>query len=313
MWSTKSVDTRSHTLDIDATSTVSVAGMERSIQEVARLTGTTSRTLRHYDAIGLLTPTRTGANGMRHYDAASLVRLQRILLLRDLGLGLGEIREVLERRTDEVQALGAHLELLHSEQARLARQVAAVEHTIDALEGREVIMAETMFDGFDHGQYEDEVRTRWGDASWEDSNTWWEGMGPAERQAWKQDVDELNGAWQEAAQDPAVSPGSPRAQALAARHIRWLASVPGTPAAAGSAAGSPTAAGGGPGDRASRDAAPHDAAPRDPALRAYVLGLAEMYVADARFAENYGGPEGAEFVRAALRTHLGEPSEAARG
>ena len=65
--------------------------MEASIQEVARLTGTTSRTLRHYDAIGLLAPSRVGDNGYRWYDDDALVRLQRILLLRDLGLGLGEI------------------------------------------------------------------------------------------------------------------------------------------------------------------------------------------------------------------------------
>ena len=42
--------------------------MEASIQEVARLTGTTSRTLRHYDAIGLLEPSRVGGNGYRWYD-----------------------------------------------------------------------------------------------------------------------------------------------------------------------------------------------------------------------------------------------------
>jgi hypothetical protein len=34
-----------------------------------------------------------------------------------------------------------------------------------------------------------------------------------------------------------------------------------------------------------------------------VLGLAEMYVADPRFAQNYGGPEGAAFVRDALRAY----------
>ncbi len=60
--------------------------MDWSIQETARLTGTTSRTLRHYDAIGLLPPSSRTANGNRHYDEASLVRLQRILLPRDLGL-----------------------------------------------------------------------------------------------------------------------------------------------------------------------------------------------------------------------------------
>lgn len=62
--------------------------MDWSIQEIARLAGTTSRALRLYDHIGLLPPSRIARNGYRHYDQAALVRLQRILLLRELGLGL---------------------------------------------------------------------------------------------------------------------------------------------------------------------------------------------------------------------------------
>ncbi|GAA1504357.1 MerR family transcriptional regulator [Brevibacterium permense] len=59
--------------------------MDWSIQEAARLTGTTSRALRHYDAIGVLPPTSSAASGYRCYDEAALVRLQRILLLKELG------------------------------------------------------------------------------------------------------------------------------------------------------------------------------------------------------------------------------------
>ena len=59
--------------------------MDWSIQEIAKLAGTTSRTLRHYDDLGLLPPTRIGGNGYRYYDEAALVRLQRIMLLRELG------------------------------------------------------------------------------------------------------------------------------------------------------------------------------------------------------------------------------------
>ena len=69
--------------------------MEWSIQDIARRAGTTSRTLRYYDAIGLLEPSRIGSNGYRYYDQAALVRLQRILLLRELGLGLPAIAEAL--------------------------------------------------------------------------------------------------------------------------------------------------------------------------------------------------------------------------
>ena len=75
-----------------------------SIQEIARLVGTTSRTLRHYDEIGLLPPARIAANGYRHYDEAALVRLQRILLLRELGLGLPAIAEA--RPTAIIEFIG---------------------------------------------------------------------------------------------------------------------------------------------------------------------------------------------------------------
>ena len=74
--------------------------MEWSIQQIAKIAGTTSRTLRHYGELGLVSPRRIGDNGYRYYDRASLVRLQRVLLLRQLGLGLPQIAEVLERETD---------------------------------------------------------------------------------------------------------------------------------------------------------------------------------------------------------------------
>jgi DNA-binding transcriptional MerR regulator len=49
--------------------------VEYGIAEVARLAGTTSRTLRHYGDVGLLEPSRIGANGYRYYDTAALTRL----------------------------------------------------------------------------------------------------------------------------------------------------------------------------------------------------------------------------------------------
>ena len=123
--------------------------MDWSIQEIAKLAGTTSRALRHYDDIGLLEPSRIGSNGYRYYDGAALVRLQRILLLRELGLGLPAIADVLAGETAETRALAGHLGWLRQEQDRLARQIASVERTIEALEGGEEIMAKDMFDGFD--------------------------------------------------------------------------------------------------------------------------------------------------------------------
>ncbi len=247
--------------------------MEWSIQEIAKLAGTTSRTLRHYDGIGLLAPSSIGANGYRYYDAAALVRLQRILLLRELGLGLPQIGDVLARDASEEHALEGHLAWLHEEQSRLARQIASVESTIEALRGGEGLMAEKMFDGFDHTQYKDEVEERWGEDAYAKSDAWWRGKSAQEKDAWKRDLAQLTADWIAAAES-GVSPDSDEAQVLAERHVAWLTGVPGTPAAA-------------PGGD----------------VKGYVIGLGDMYVADPRFGANYGDQAGAEFVRDALRVY----------
>jgi len=247
--------------------------MEWSIQQIAKFAGTTSRTLRHYDDIGLLPPSRVAANGYRQYDQAALVRLQRILLLRDLGLGLPQIGEVIDRGEREEIALAGHLSWLREEQTRLARQIASVESTITALKGGERLMAEKMFDGFDHTEYKDEVQERWGAQAYTDSDRWWRNMADDEKLEWLQLVEELSRDWTAAAQT-GMAPDGPEARALAKRHVDWLTGIPGTPSAV-------------PGGD----------------TKAYVGWLGEMYVADPRFSKNYGGQAGAEFVRDALRAY----------
>src|SRR4051794_35246044 len=104
--------------------------MSWSISEVARMSKVTSRTLRHYDRIGLLTPARVGSNGYRYYEAAQLRRLQQILLYRELGLGLEAIADVLGGQLDEVEALRRHHAWLLVEGDRLQRLAGTVARTI---------------------------------------------------------------------------------------------------------------------------------------------------------------------------------------
>ncbi|MGQ4390456.1 MerR family transcriptional regulator [Streptomyces sp. SAS_270] len=59
--------------------------MNWPIAEVARMSGVTARTLRHYDEIGLLPPARIETNGHRYYEEHQLLLLQQILVLRALG------------------------------------------------------------------------------------------------------------------------------------------------------------------------------------------------------------------------------------
>jgi DNA-binding transcriptional MerR regulator len=253
--------------------------MDWPIQEVARLAGTTSRTLRHYAQLGIVQPSRIGANGYRYYDESALVTLQRVLLLRSLGLGLPAIAGVLANETDAPSALRGHLEWLRSERDRLGRQIASVRATIETMEGGEQLMAENMFDGFDHTRYKEEVEERWGASAYAASDAWWRSMSAAEKTAWQERVSRLNADWQAAAAR-GVDPSGEEAQTLAQRQYDWLAGVPGTP---GSSSGGP--------------------------MKEYFVGLGEMYVADERFAANYGGTAGAAFVRDAMAAyaaaHLG--------
>jgi MerR family transcriptional regulator, thiopeptide resistance regulator len=133
------------------------------IQEVARASGVTSRTLRHYDAIGLLRPRQTGPNGLRLYGDAELVRLQRILVLRELGLPLDRIAEVLDGSTDDATALRAHVAQLRRQRARIDRIITAVEGTIAGLEQGDPMQDTQMFDGFADDPYAEEAQERWPD------------------------------------------------------------------------------------------------------------------------------------------------------
>ena len=151
--------------------------MDWSIQDIAKVAGTTSRTLRHYDSVGLLEPSRIGSNGYRYYDEDALATLQRILMLRDLGLSIPAIADVLTGQRDHTVALRQHLAWLQQEKDRLDRQIESVTTTIDKMEGGEQLMAEEMFKGFDHTQYKDEVEQRWGKESYAKSDTWWRGLG----------------------------------------------------------------------------------------------------------------------------------------
>lgn len=258
--------------------------MEYTIQEVAKSAGTTSRTLRHYDDLGLLRPSRVGHNGYRYYDDGSLVRLQRILLLRQLGLGLDAIRVVLDAQdagpTTEVRILSDHLELLRDEQRRIGAQIGSVERTIAALtetgteRKRENLMSENIFDGFDHTQYKEEVEQRWGQDAYAKSDQWWRKLGAEGQAEWKQMMHQLGLDWIAAAERK-EDPASPAAQELAERQIEWLRAIPGTPA--------------------------HE---EHGDLGGYLLNLGDLYVADERFAQNFGGVEGATFVRDTLRHYV---------
>ncbi|MFD1537268.1 MerR family transcriptional regulator [Nonomuraea guangzhouensis] len=247
--------------------------MEWTIQELAARAGITSRTLRHYDRVGLLAPSRVGENGYRFYDATAVARLQRILLMRGLGMGLPAIAEVLAEEVEAGDGLRAHIAALEAERDRIERQIRSVRHTLEALQAGAEPRMDVMLAGFnDH--YKDEVVSRWGERAFQVSNDWWHGKTLDQQRAWKRAAEDLVAAWVAAVQAGAA-PTSERAQSLAARHVQWLSQIPGTPTAEGE---------------------------RECSIE-MVKGLGDMYVDDPRFAGMYDDAAGARFVRDALQAY----------
>ena len=84
--------------------------MEYGIKEVANLTGLTTRTLRYYDEIDLLKPSRVGDNGYRFYESKELEILQQIMFYRKRGFELKQIKDIIDNpEFDVAKALKEHL------------------------------------------------------------------------------------------------------------------------------------------------------------------------------------------------------------
>lgn len=140
--------------------------MAFTVKAVADLAGISVRTLHHYDHIGLLRPAQVSASGYRLYTERDLELLQQVLFFRELGFSLPDIKAIINRPGfNRRQALMEHRQLLRERQELIGRLIDTIDRTLDTLE-RSTPMdkkaLKEMFDGFDHTQYEEEARQRWG-------------------------------------------------------------------------------------------------------------------------------------------------------
>jgi DNA-binding transcriptional MerR regulator len=247
--------------------------MAWSIAQVARMSNVTSRTLRHYDEIGLLPPAWVGTNGYRYYEQDQLLRLQQILVMRELGLGLDAIKEIVTENRDRVEVLKMHRGWLLAERDRYERLVRTVSRTIEELEGGENVNAKSMdhwFEGFDAAKQEElqeEARQRWGAEHVDAANAkvggksqeWWQREG----RTWADQLTTLV-----ALIDAGHQPGDPEVMDVLDGHHRWISGM-WTP------------------DRES------------------YTGLGELYAGDPRFRANFDrtDPRLAEFLRDAMAAY----------
>lgn len=145
--------------------------MEYSIQKTAALAGVSTRTLRHYDDLGLLVPARVSSNGYRIYGRRELDRLQQILFYRELGVSLEEIKAILDAPDfDPERALASHLAALEAKRESLDALIRNVESTIRARRGEITMSDQEKFTGFkaklvadNEAKYGGEVRAKYGE------------------------------------------------------------------------------------------------------------------------------------------------------
>ncbi len=145
--------------------------MEYTINKLAKLAGISTRTLRYYDELGLLSPVRLSSNGYRIYGQKEVNRLQQILFYRELGMPLDEIKNImLSKDFNSMAALQDHLASLLAKRKQLDLLIANVEKSIMAEKGEIIMSDKEKFDGFiekliddNEEKYGEEVRKKYGD------------------------------------------------------------------------------------------------------------------------------------------------------
>lgn len=131
-----------------------------TVKEVNRLTGVSVRALHHYDKTGLLKPSRLTGSGYRLYDDTALQRLHSILMFREVGFSLSEIKKILDASDfDSDVALGQQIKLLELQMEHIGKMLSL------AREMREKGGKVMDFDMFKSGgldSFKEEVKAKWG-------------------------------------------------------------------------------------------------------------------------------------------------------
>lgn len=120
--------------------------MRYTVKELAEAAGVTPRTLHYYDQIGLLRPASLGENGYRYYTEDALLRLQQIMLYRELDFTLAEIQTILDEPAfDLLAALRLQKEQLQQRVQRMSELIRTIEHTVLHIQGVREMRSQAFF------------------------------------------------------------------------------------------------------------------------------------------------------------------------
>lgn len=204
----------------------------RMLADTARIS---VRTLHHYDEIGLLKPAYLGSNGYRYYEQAELYRLQQILLYREFGLSLEDIRKVLDDPGfDAADALKAHRTQLERHIEQQARLLEVIDETLRSLEGKTTMTDETLYawqSDAKQAEFEAWLVERYGpdmEARIEESRAKFSKLDDAGRKAALKTLEGIETDLVEAYRR-GVAPGAKALAPVLKRHNEWVAYMWGRP------------------------------------------------------------------------------------
>lgn len=199
----------------------------RTVKQVAKASGISVRALHHYDHIGLLKPD-VGDNGYRYYGQAELLRLQHILFYRELGLPLAEISRILDDPAFDTRAALIDLRRRVDEEISQRLDLAqTIDRTLALLDAGEPVDERRLFYGVSpekQAAWEAEMVARFGDpaeVAVRDAAAAMQSLSSAELLEFKAEIDVIHREFVNLIEAGATS-SSPAAQALTARHYRWV-------------------------------------------------------------------------------------------
>lgn len=199
-----------------------------TVKQVAKVSGVSVRTLHHYDEIGLLKPAHIGRNRYRYYGREELLRLQQILIHRELGISLSEIGAILDAADfDRLRTLRAQRDRLAAEAKRYAQLVRTIDRTIADLEGDRAMRTADLYKGISaekQAEYEAWLVERYGGDMPERidaSRRKYDQLDDAEKARMGQELQELETAWAEA-MDRGVAAESEALDPLLERFRQWV-------------------------------------------------------------------------------------------
>lgn len=152
--------------------------MEYTVHKLSQIAGISERTLRYYDQVGLLKPSKINSSGYRIYGSNEVDVLQQILFYKELGVDLNSIKNIITNpKFDSVSSLKQHLLKLQQNKENLETLINNVKNTIESKERGVNMSDESKFEGFKNKMIEEneekygkEIREKYGDEQVEYSN-----------------------------------------------------------------------------------------------------------------------------------------------